>query len=152
MELRDRMYRSTHSTFEEYCKDRFGYNRSRSYQIIDAAIVVDNLQKCPQIVDILPVAEGQVRPMTKLEPQQQQQVWLTAVQETGGKVPTGRIVKDVVNRIRERTKVPNPYHLGEICLLLPKDNLDLRGKSGYWGEWLYIYRRFVEKSTRCDPG
>ncbi|WP_422394263.1 hypothetical protein [Nostoc flagelliforme] len=54
MELRDhRLYRSTHSTFEEYCKDRFSYNRSRSYQLIDAAIVVDNLHKCPQFVDIL---------------------------------------------------------------------------------------------------
>ncbi len=47
-ELRDRrLYRSTHSTFEEYCKDRFGYNRPRSYQLIDAAIFVDNLHKCP---------------------------------------------------------------------------------------------------------
>ena len=28
MELRDRrLYRSTHSTFEEYCKDRFGFQR-----------------------------------------------------------------------------------------------------------------------------
>ena len=28
MELRDRkLYRSTHKTFEEYCRDRFGHNR-----------------------------------------------------------------------------------------------------------------------------
>ncbi|WP_306415006.1 MULTISPECIES: hypothetical protein [unclassified Calothrix] len=75
-ELRDRrLYRSTHRTFEEYCRDRFGYNRSRSYQLIDAAIVVDNLTECPQIVDILPTAEGQVHQLTKLQPQQQQEVW-----------------------------------------------------------------------------
>jgi hypothetical protein len=42
-------------------------------------------------------------------------------------------VKDVVDRIGERAKVPNPYHIGEICILLPKDNPDLRGKAGYWG-------------------
>ncbi|AUB43629.1 hypothetical protein COO91_09810 (plasmid) [Nostoc flagelliforme CCNUN1] len=30
--------------------DRFGYNRSRSYQLVDAAVVVDNLQKCPPMV------------------------------------------------------------------------------------------------------
>ena len=88
IELRDRrLYRSTHKTFDEYCLDRFGYNRSRSYQLVDAAVIVDNLQKCPQIVDILPTAEGQVRPMTKLEPQEQQEVWLTAVELAGGKVP-----------------------------------------------------------------
>jgi len=134
MELRDRrLYRSTHGTFEEYCLDRFGYNRSRSYQLVDAAIVVDNLQKCPQIVDILPTAEGQVRPMTKLEPQEQQEVWQTAVKQAGGKVPTGRIVKDVVQRIMERTKAPNPYRLGEVCQIIVKDNPDLRGKGGCWG-------------------
>ncbi|WP_375514878.1 hypothetical protein [uncultured Nostoc sp.] len=38
-----------------------------------------------------------------------------------------------MDRIRERTKVPNPYHIGEICIFLPKDNPDLRGKAGYWG-------------------
>jgi hypothetical protein len=41
--------------------------------------------------------------MTKLEPQQQQEVWQTAVEKTGGKVPTGKIVKDVMQRIMERT-------------------------------------------------
>ncbi|MEH2324666.1 MAG: hypothetical protein V7K32_14080 [Nostoc sp.] len=132
-ELRDRrLYRSTHKTFDEYCLDRFGYNRSRSYQLVDAAIVVDNLQKCPQFVDILPTAEGQVRPMTKLEPQEQQEVWQTAVELAGGKVPTGRIVKDVVQRIMERTKVPNTYQLGEVCQILVKDNPELRGKGGCW--------------------
>lgn len=133
IELRDRrLYRSTHKTFDEYCLDRFGYNRSRSYQLVDAAVVVDNLQKCPQIVDILPTAEGQVRPMTKLEPQEQQEVWLTAVELAGGKVPTGRIVKDVVQRIMERTKVPNTYQIGEVCQILVKDNPELRGKGGCW--------------------
>ncbi|MHC5832641.1 MAG: hypothetical protein ACYT04_95850, partial [Nostoc sp.] len=36
--------------------------------------------------------------------------------------PSDRIVKDIVDRIRERTKVPNPYHyhIGEICIFLPK--------------------------------
>ncbi|MBD2534179.1 hypothetical protein H6G97_33475 [Nostoc flagelliforme FACHB-838] len=134
IELRDRrLYRSTYKTFDEYCLDRFGYNRSRSYQLVDAAVVVDNLQKCPQIVDILPTAEGQVRPMTKLEPQEQQEVWLTAVELAGGKVLTGRIVKDVVQRIMERTKVPNTYQIGEVCQILVKDNPELRGKGGCWG-------------------
>ncbi|MBD2536651.1 hypothetical protein H6G97_48345 [Nostoc flagelliforme FACHB-838] len=133
IELRDRrLCRSTHKTFDEYCLDRFGYNRSRSYQLVDAAVVVDNLQKCPQIVDILPTAEGQVRPMTKLEPQEQQEAWLRAVELAGGKVLTGRIVKDVVQRIMERTQVPNTYQLGEVCQILAKDNPELRGKGGCW--------------------
>ncbi|MCC5633020.1 hypothetical protein LC613_36455 [Nostoc sphaeroides CHAB 2801] len=51
----------------------------------------------------------------------------------GGKVPTGRIVKDVVQRIMERTQVPNTYQLGEVCQILVKDNPELRCKAGCWG-------------------
>ena len=43
-ELRERkLYRSTHKTFEDYCKDRFGFGRSRSCRLIDAVAVCDNL-------------------------------------------------------------------------------------------------------------
>ncbi len=45
-ELRDRrLYRSTHRTFEEYCKDRFGFERRHPYRLIEAAVVVDNLMQ-----------------------------------------------------------------------------------------------------------
>ncbi|NEU78088.1 hypothetical protein [Nostoc sp. UIC 10630] len=133
-QLRDRrLYRSTHKTFEEYCRDRFGHSRRQSYLLMDAAVVFDNLVEiCDQFDHKLPTAEGQVRPMTKLEPQEQQEVWLKAVEIAGGKVPTGRIVKDVVQRIMERTKVPNTYQIGEVCQILVKDNLELRGKGGCW--------------------
>jgi hypothetical protein len=71
--------------------------------------------------------------MTKLEPHQQQEVWVKAVEQAGGKVPPARIVKDVVQRIMERTKVPNTYQIGEVCQILAKDNPELRGKGGCWG-------------------
>ncbi|WP_230966084.1 hypothetical protein [Nostoc sp. NZL] len=129
-----RLYRSTHGTFEEYCRDRFGHSRRQSYLLMDAAVVFDNLVEiCDQIDHKLPTVEGQVRPMTKLEPQQQQEVWLKAVEQAAGKVPTGRIVKDVVQRIMERTQVPNTYQIGEVCQILAKDNPELRGKGGCWG-------------------
>jgi hypothetical protein len=100
---------------------------------MDAAVVFDNLVEiCDQFDHKLPTAEGQVRPMTKLEPQEQQEAWLKAVELAGGKVPTGRIVKDVVQRIMERTKVPNTYQIGEVCQIIVKDNPELRGKGGCW--------------------
>ncbi|OYD95866.1 hypothetical protein CDG77_10320 [Nostoc sp. 'Peltigera membranacea cyanobiont' 213] len=133
-ELRDRrLYRSSHRTFEDYCRDRFGHSRRQSYLLMDAATVFDNLVEiCDQIDHKLPTAEGQVRPITKLEPQEQQEVWLRAVELAGGKVPTGRIVKDVVQRIMERTQVPNTYQIGEVCQILVKDNPELRGMGGCW--------------------
>ncbi len=135
MELRDRrLYRSTHRTFEEYCRDRFGHSRRQSYLLMDAAVVFDNLlEECDPMDHILPTSERQVRPMTKLEPHEQQEVWQQAVEQAGGKVPTGRIVKDVVQRIMERTQVLNTYQIGEVCQILTKDNPELRGKGGCWG-------------------
>jgi hypothetical protein len=41
-------------------------------------------------------------------------------------------VKDVVQRIMERTQVPNTYQIGEVCQILAKDNPELRGKGGCW--------------------
>ncbi|MHC5762645.1 hypothetical protein [Nostoc sp.] len=139
MELRDRrLYRSTHRTFEEYCRERFNYSRDAAYLKISATVVYENLQKFlptngRQIP--MPTNERQLRFLAKaeLEPAVQADVWQQAVEQAGNKIPSGRIVKEVVDKIRERTKVPNPYHIGEICILLPKDDPDLRGKAGYWG-------------------
>ncbi|MBD2732144.1 hypothetical protein H6G96_39345 [Nostoc sp. FACHB-892] len=146
-ELRDRrLYRSTHKTFEEYCRSRFAYTHRHVNYLIAASNVVDNIimgtngsqNEIPDEMgtngsQILPTTERQVRPLTKLEPSQQQEVWRQAVEQAGGKVPPARIVKDVVQRIMERTKVPNTYQIGEVCQILVKDNPELRGKGGCWG-------------------
>ncbi|MBD2683523.1 MULTISPECIES: hypothetical protein [Nostoc] len=145
-ELRDRrLYRSTHKTFEEYCKDRFSYTYRHVNYLIAGSVIVDNIKmgtnssQNEQVEEmgtnssqILPTSEVQVRPLAKLEPQQQQQAWQRAVKQAGGKVPSGRLVKDVVQTIMERTRVPNTYQIGEVCQILVKDNPDLRGKGGCW--------------------
>ncbi|MHC5819954.1 MAG: hypothetical protein ACYT04_29820 [Nostoc sp.] len=145
-ELRDRrLYRSTHKTFEEYCRDRFGYTHRNVNYLIAGSLVVDNIimgtnGSQNEITDemgtngsqILPTNERQVRPLVPLEAEEQRTAWQTAVQQAGGKVPTGRIVKDVVQRIMERTQVPNTYQISEVCQILVKDNPELRGKGGCW--------------------
>jgi hypothetical protein len=144
-ELRSRrLYRSTHKTFEEYCRDRFDYSRRKMDYLIAGSEVFDNLQmrtNCSQNLEtetrtncsqILPTRENQVRPLTKLEPEQQLQAWTKAVESAGGKVPSGRIVKDIVQRIKERVRPPNPYHVGDICRIIASDEPELRGKGGQW--------------------
>ncbi|MBE9211056.1 hypothetical protein IQ244_32145 [Nostoc sp. LEGE 06077] len=165
MELRDRrLYKSTHRTFEEYCRDRFGYTHRRVNYLIAGSVVFDNIAmgtncsqnegvdktgtNCSQNEEvnktqtnrsrILPTNEGQVRPLAQLEPHQQIKVWQRAVQEAGGKVPSARIVTDVVQKIMGRTKVPNTYQIGEVCQILVKDNPDLRGKGGCWCIVTYV--------------
>ncbi|WP_460203746.1 hypothetical protein [Scytonema sp. NUACC21] len=80
----------------------------------------------------MPTNERQVRPLTKLEPEQQQEAWHLAVKSAGGKVPTGRLVEDIVQRIMQRTRVPNPYRVGEVCQFVSKGNPELKGKGGCW--------------------
>ncbi len=81
---------------------------------------------------ILPTRESQVRPLTKLKPHQQREVWQKAVEQADGKIPSGRIVKNIVDQIRERTQVPNPWRVNEVAMIMVKDNPDLRGKGGCW--------------------
>lgn len=43
--IRDgKLYRATHGTFELYCQDRWGYSRSRAYELIDRAEVVTKIE------------------------------------------------------------------------------------------------------------
>lgn len=141
-QLRERrLYRSSHKTFDEYCLDRFGYTRMSAAYKIAAVTVIDNLstnglqnaEMSTNGLQILPTNERQVRPLVPLEPGVQCIAWQQAVEAAGGKVPSGRIVKSIVDKIRERTKLPNPYRLGEVCQILPKDHPELKGKSGCWG-------------------
>jgi hypothetical protein len=88
--------------------------------------------------------QGSRKRTKKLEPSQQQQEWQQAVEQAGGKLPSGRIVKDVVQRIIERTRIPNTYQIGEICQILAKDNPELRGKGGCWCEVKVICSRSSE--------
>ncbi|MGK7897256.1 MAG: hypothetical protein AB4372_27470 [Xenococcus sp. (in: cyanobacteria)] len=134
-QLRDeRLYRSTHSTFEDYCLERFGFHRRHSYNLIGAALVVDNLSviECAQFVHILPTRESQCRPLTPLEPTLQRVAWQQSVAYAGGKVPSTRIVKEVVKELTRPTNINNRHYVGEVCLLLAKDEPKLRGKNKCW--------------------
>jgi len=140
-ELRSRrLFRSTHRTFEDYCLQRFGFQRSHSYQLIDAASVVDNLSAIGG--QILPTSERQVRPLTKLKPDEQRQVWEEAVVSNGGRVPSGRQVKDAVLRhqgmgIVEHLKQKHPsaseFAPGDVVEIKALKLEPLHPFDGMWG-------------------
>ncbi len=147
VELRDRrLYRNSHKTFEEYCQDRFGFGRAHSYRLIDAAAIVDNLspnrrQKASPSVErqMMPTKLEQVRPLTKLEPDEQRFAWKEAVREAGG-IPSGRIVKSIVERLKERDSSPPPivYKPGDVFLICAKSG-ELKKYSGCWAIATQIY-------------
>ena len=92
LRIRDaRLYRHDYSTFEEYCQKRWGMQRNYANKMIAASEVIQNLGT---IVPILPTTESQVRPLTKLEPEEQTIVW----QRATGTAPNGRVTAAYVQR------------------------------------------------------
>ncbi|MDF5719877.1 MAG: hypothetical protein PUP91_05200 [Rhizonema sp. PD37] len=84
-QIRDqRLYRANYKTFEEYCMTRWEMSRRSAYQLIGAAMVVENVRNCAQI---LPLNEAQARPLTALSPEQQREAWKTAVSTA----PSGKV-------------------------------------------------------------
>ena len=137
--IRDKkLYRENWATFADYVRERFGFNRTRAYHLIDASAVVQNLtEKCLQFVDILPTNESQCRELNKLkEPELQAEAWVETVQHQQGKAPPARAVRDVVeqikDQIRKRANIPCPFLAGEVCRVLVKGSPELRGLAGAW--------------------
>ena len=93
----DRLYRSSHGTFENYCSERWELSRPRAYQLIEAAKVVGNLST---IVD-KPSLESQARPLATLPAEKQPIAWKAAVESAPNGKPTARQVAVAVTAIKE---------------------------------------------------
>lgn len=107
-EIRERkLYRATHATFEDYCRERWGMSRPRAYQMIDAANTVHSLST---IVDILPLNEAQARPLTSLPPDVQPLVWQVAVETAPDGRLTARHVEDTVRAWQVAPDMPHVSH------------------------------------------
>jgi len=91
--LVQKLYRETHKTFEAYCLEKWNIARRTADQFIEAAQVMENL--CA-IAHILPRKENQVRPLTKLSPELQIQIWQEAVESSPNGIPTGAAIKRLV--------------------------------------------------------
>lgn len=107
LKIRDeRLYRSTHDTFEDYCRGRWQMSRPQAYRLIEAAAIAENLSP----IGDKPTHESQIRPLTGLEPEQQRTVWEQAVSESGGQ-PTAihveEVKKNLTQVIKERIAARN---------------------------------------------
>lgn len=100
----ERLYRATHETFEDYCRERWDMARASAYQFIDAAAVTSNLSANGG--QILPDSERVTRPLTSLPPEEQSPAWERAVHSAGGKQPTAKQVKQAVAKVTGRPAPP----------------------------------------------
>ena len=80
-----KLYRQSHATFDEYVKDRWGRERRRACQLIDAAEITKDL--CTT-VHKLPATETQARPLASVPRHERAEV-LQEVVDTAAKGETG---------------------------------------------------------------
>ena len=90
LEIRDkRLYRQEYNTFEEYCREQWGFSKNYANKLIASTEAVLNLGT---IVPILPKTESQARPLTSLEPEEQVEAWKRVITST----PEGKITAAIV--------------------------------------------------------
>jgi len=91
-----RLYRETHDTFEDYCRERWDISRDYAYKQIAAASVIQNVDQGIQ----KPETERQARPLAKLPAEEQAPAWQKAVETAPeGKVTArhvGKIVREII--------------------------------------------------------
>ena len=75
------LLREAYTTFEDYCKSKWGFGRSRASRLMDAADVYANLLDLLPVGNILPANERQARPLADLEPAKQGEAWQAVLKE-----------------------------------------------------------------------
>jgi len=102
MEIKDSGLYKQHGTFEQYCKERWGYARTTAYYLIQSCKVIENVQHVEQGS---PSSLRQTIPLSGLTPPQQQEAWKKAVDTA----PEGKVTaKHVEKTAKEFQKVSVP--------------------------------------------
>ena len=118
--IRDnRLYRESHPTFEDYCQQRWGWERAHAYRLMAGAETAGRLSPIGDIPG--PTAESQVRPLTSLPEDEQKEVWLEAIDRAAGRVPTQREVQQVVD---EKRGAHVGHNTGEFEWYTPADYIE----------------------------
>ena len=110
-EIRDGLlYRVDYDTFEDYCVDRWGMSKAYAYRLIGSAKVVNNVSPMGDTSESfhLPTSERQIRRLTKLEPDEQKEVWEEAVETAPKGKVTAKHVEEVIEARNETSGLSQP--------------------------------------------
>ena len=91
--------REHYGTFEEYCRERWGFSDRHARRLMDSAEVITNLKSGP-IGPVLPTVEAQARPLTRLEPDIQRQAWTHACADRPSILRVGGFFVNVSENVR----------------------------------------------------
>jgi hypothetical protein len=85
-------------SFDEYCSKKWGFGKAYAYRLISSWECVRNLTDAmaPQGAKHFPTNEAQVRPLTRLSPEEQVKAWAKVLQKAKGGFITAALVENVV--------------------------------------------------------
>jgi hypothetical protein len=95
---RAELYAGDFQTFEEYCRVKWDFKHSKANYLMAAAQVVTSLAALPDVPR--PERESPLRPLLKLKPEDAQRAWKLAVEKTGGRRITARVVQNAVQELK----------------------------------------------------
>lgn len=102
-----RLYRAQYRNFEQYCLSRWGFTRQHAYRLLSA----DKTKKILSPIgykDSVDLPEGAIRPLTRLEPDQQREAWEEAKRTSpNGKITGAHVERVVKARVYDRTEQGN---------------------------------------------
>jgi hypothetical protein len=105
VEIRDdRLYRDEYSSFDAYCKERWGHNRAWADRLISSVKSIADLEKkadeqSDPIGSTFPLNESQTRALRGLTPDQQIQVMREV--STSGKKVTAALITDYAKKYKQ---------------------------------------------------
>lgn len=150
--IRDgRLYRETHGTFDDYCRERWDMSKTNANRLIAAASVLHNIEKVKESKDIAEhLTESAVRPLTGLTPAQQQKVIRKVVEKApppvaGRSRVTARLVQTVA-----RSTFPKAFKINKTDGVRRPTTGDLIRKSEVLGAistWEKTNARKLESMT-----
>lgn len=149
-EIRDsRLYKGTHDTFEDYCRERWNLSRPRAYEMIGAAEVVSGMPDTAAPI----TSARQATELAKVPELERAEVWQETVERTNGK-PTAAAVREVTEEQRKRAAEQRDAreHLRQIVELAWSPNWP-EGHVEHWAKQLGPYDHelsdLVERATRA---
>jgi hypothetical protein len=89
----ERLYRVTHETFEQYCKERWDMSKAYANRTIEASLIVANLTP----MGVIPTSERQSRELAGLSLDDQRKVWQKAIKTA----PNGNVTSAHIRETRE---------------------------------------------------
>jgi len=113
MEIRDdRLYQATHPSFEDYCRERWGFRRAHAHRLIQSAKVLQALSPMGDT----PASERQARELTPLldQPVQLRAAWSDArarASRSGSPLTTRLLRTAVEHRLTETPRIGHE-HIG----------------------------------------